>query len=85
LKTVLADDRGRVTLGTSLVGRYGRRFALIDAALEIVLVPVAKNPVARLAQIGRQFGLDRYTLKQLREIARVEAEKEILRKNVCRH
>ena len=36
VKTVLADDRGRITLGTSVVGKYGRKFALIDAQRETV-------------------------------------------------
>ncbi len=86
MKTALADDRGRITLGTSALDRYGRKFAVINAEKEIVLIPIARNPLAKLARIGEKARIDGYTLKQLRKIARTEAEKEIFgTKNVCRH
>ena len=80
MKTVLADERGRITLGTTMLDKYGKKFAVINAEKEIVLVPIARNPVLKLAQIGKQAGIDKYTLKQLRKMAVKQAEKEILYK-----
>ena len=85
MRTVLADERGRVTLGAKIVDKYGRKFALVSTANEIALVPIAKDPLAELARIGREAGIDKYTLKELRGIAMEEAEKQIGGKNVRRH
>ena len=81
MKTVFADDRGRIVLGTKFLHRYGKRFAVVSANKEIVLVPIAKDPLARLKEIGKESGIDKYTLKELKGMAREEAEKE-LSKNV---
>ena len=86
MKTVFADERGRITLGAGLLDKYGKKFAVIGDRKEIVLVPIAKDPVDRLAQIGKKAGFAKYSLKQLRKIGREEAEKEAFgTKNVRRH
>jgi hypothetical protein len=77
MKTVFADERGRITLGSKLLDRYGKKFAVVSAGKEIVLVPIAKDPLAKLKEIGRQAGIDKYTVKQLRKMAAEEAEKEL--------
>ena len=77
MKTVFADERGRITLGASMLDKFGRKFAVISAEKEIVLVPISKNPLAELRRIGKRAGIDRYTIKQLRGMAKEEAEKEI--------
>jgi len=77
MKTVFADERGRITLGAKLLEKYGKKFAVISANKEIVLVPIAKDPVARLVQIGKKAGIDKYTLTQLRKMGQEVAEKEI--------
>lgn len=79
MEIVLADERGRITLGTKLVERYGEKFAVIKGRKEVVLVPVAEDPIAELVKMGQQSGIDRYSLKELRKIAREEAEKEVSR------
>ena len=63
MKTVFADDRGRIVLGTKFLHKYGRKFAVVSAKNEIVLVPIAKDPLARLKEIGKESGIDKYTLK----------------------
>jgi len=78
MKTTFADERGRITLGAKILHKYGKRFAVVSAGNEIVLVPIAKDPVAKLAQIGKQAGIDRYTLKELKKMAKQEAKKEAL-------
>lgn len=37
-----------------------------------------KDPIAELAKIGKKAGIDKYSIKELRQIAREEAEKEAL-------
>ena len=81
MKTALADERGRIILGTKFLHKYGRKFAVIGTPKEIVLVPIAKDPVAELTKIGREAGIDKYSLAELKKMARDEAEKEVF-KNV---
>ena len=76
MKTALADERGRIVLGTKFLHKYGRKFAVIGTPKEIVLVPIAKNPVAELTKLGRDAGIDKYALAELKKIAEGEAEKE---------
>jgi hypothetical protein len=75
MKTALADERGRIVLGTKFLDKYGKKFAVIGTPKEIVLVPIANDPIAELAKIGRESGIDNYTLIELKRIARDEAEK----------
>lgn len=76
MKTVSADDRGRIVLGTKFLHKYGKKFAVVGTPKEIVLVPIAKNPVAELTRLGKEGGIDKYTLVELKKMAREEAEKE---------
>ena len=76
MKTVLADERGRIVFGTKFLGKYGKKFAVVSTPKEIVLVPIAKDPLAELKRLGKEAGIDKYTLVELRKIAREEAEKE---------
>lgn len=76
MKTALADERGRIVFGTKFLHKYGKKFAVIGTPKEIVLVPIAKDPVAELTKIGREAGIDKYTLTELKKIAREEAERE---------
>ncbi len=76
MKTVLADKRGRIVLGTKLLHRYGRKFAIVSTQKEIVLVPISKNPVDELTRLSKEAGIDKFTLAELKKMAREEAEKE---------
>ena len=78
MKTVLADNRGRIVLGTKFLHKYGKKFAIVGTLKEIVLVPIAKDPVAELTRIGKESGIDKYTLAELKKIAREESENEAL-------
>ena len=77
MKAALVDERGRITLGSKIVDRFGRRFAIVTTARDIVLVPIAKDPLAELQRLGKEAGIDKYTLKELKEMTREEAQKEI--------
>ena len=76
MKTVLADDRGRIILGTKFLHRYGKKFAVVGTPKEIVLVPIAKDPLAELTKLGKESGIDKYSLTELKKMAREEAQKE---------
>ncbi len=76
MRTVLADERGRITLGMKIVDRLGRKFAVVAAGGEVVLVPIAKDPIAELGKIGKAAGMDKYTLSELKREIREEAERQ---------
>ena len=76
MKTVLADDRGRIILGTKFLHKYGKKFAVVGTPKEIVLVPIAKDPLTELTKLGRESGIDKYSLTELKKMAREEAQKE---------
>ena len=75
MKTVLADTRGRIVLGTKLLHKYGKKFAVVGTPKEIVLVPIAKEPLKELARLGKASGIDNYTISELRRMAGEEARK----------
>ena len=76
MKTVLADDRGRIVLGTKILHKYGKKFAVVGTSKEIVLVPIAKDPLVELTRLGKETGIDKYSLTELKKMARQEAQKE---------
>ena len=76
MKTVYADQRGRIVLGTKFLHKYGKKFAVVGTPKEIVLVPIAKDPLAELTKLGRESGIDRYSLTELKKMAMEEAQKE---------
>ena len=76
----MADERGRITLGSKIMERYGKKFAVVETERDIVLVPIAQDPLKELQKIGKEAGIDKYTIKELREMALEEAEKEVGRK-----
>lgn len=74
----MADERGRIIFGTKFLDKYGKKFAVVGTPKEIVLIPIAKDSLAELRRLGKEAGIDRYTLTELKRIAREEAEKEAL-------
>ncbi len=85
MKTILTDERGRLTLGTKLVERYGRKFVIVQTETKIVLHPIPKDPLKDLQELWKDSGIEKYDIKELKRMIRKEAEKEIeerLRKRV---
>lgn len=76
MKTVQADERGRIALGAKLVSKFGKRFAVVSTQKDIVLVPIAKDPLAELKRIGKQAGIDKFTVAELKKLARESAMRE---------
>lgn len=84
MKAVYADERGRVTLGSKMVGKHGNKFAVISHGKEIVLIPIPKNPLAEFRRLAKGSGIEHFTIKELAKMALEDAEKEAL-KSVRRH
>ena|SRR3989344_6603916 len=76
MKTTYADTRGRITIGGSLIKRYGKKFAVVETPREIVLIPISEDPLSFLRKTGEKAGLDKYSIKELKRLVRIEAEKE---------
>lgn len=77
--TTVMDERGRITLGKKLGKKYGRKFYVVPAVDEIILMPVSTNdPIKGFAELGKKSGMNKYSVKQLLKMAEKEAEKEIL-------
>ncbi|MDE1874250.1 MAG: hypothetical protein KGI04_04000 [Candidatus Micrarchaeota archaeon] len=72
------DSRGRVTVGLKLGKKFGRKFFVVPMPNEIALIPVPEDPVKNLQEMWEKAGLNKYTRKQLRNMAEKEAEKEAL-------
>ncbi|MDE1856889.1 MAG: AbrB/MazE/SpoVT family DNA-binding domain-containing protein [Candidatus Micrarchaeota archaeon] len=72
----MTDEGVRITIGRKLVKRYGRRFFVVPTERDIVLVPVPKDPVGELGRIGKEAGLDKFSMKQIRKFILEEASKE---------
>ncbi|MBI2660059.1 hypothetical protein HYX07_02765 [Candidatus Woesearchaeota archaeon] len=43
MQTVLADNKGGITLGTKIIRKYGQKFAVSCDSKYIVLTPIKKN------------------------------------------
>ena len=72
---LLADERGRVTLGSKIIDRYGKKYIVIIAEKEITLVPLKEDPLKKLKKMSKEAGLEKYGLKKLKRIAEEEAIK----------
>lgn len=72
------DKRGRVTIGEKLAKKYGRRFVVVPMPREILLVPWVKikDPIAELARIGKEAGLEKYSMAQIKKMAENAANEE---------
>jgi hypothetical protein len=69
------DEEGRIQLGPELRQRYGRRFFIVEAPGELVLLPVAEDPVKDLQELGRSLrGL---SVEDLKRRIDEEAQREV--------
>ena len=73
--TAECDEEGRIQLGPQVRQRYGRRFFVLEAPGELVLLPVAEDPVKDLQEIGRSLrGL---SVEDLKRRIDEQADKEV--------
>jgi len=63
--TAECDEEGRIQLEPDVQQRYGRKFFVVEAPGELVLLPVADDVVKDLQEIGRSLrGLSVEDLKR---------------------
>lgn len=79
MELLKTDARCRVTIGKKAVTRYGRRFRMVDTPDGILLLPVSKDPVKGLRELGRKAGIGKYSINGIKKMIATEAEKEALR------
>ena len=77
MKKAFMDDRGRITLGSKLADKFGKTFAVVETVSGITLIPIAKDPLKKLQELGKP--LEKYSIKQLRKMAMESAKSEVRR------
>lgn len=76
LETSTCDHRGRIVLPREVRDEFGTRYVVIKALDEVVLIPVPKDPIQTLRELGKKAGIDRFSIMQLKAIIREEALKQ---------
>lgn len=74
---VVCDDRGRILLPKDLREEYGEKFIIAKAPGEVVLIPVPKDPLKDLRELGKKLPKD-MSVADLKKLARELALKEVL-------
>ena len=64
--------------------RHGDEYYVVETHNDIILVPVPKDPIKDLQDIGRRAGLDRYSIRQLRQMALDEASEQLEKRHALR-
>lgn len=79
MQITVLDERSRITLGRKIEKKYGKRFIVVPAKDEIILMPApSKDPIKGLEELGKKSGINNYSLKQIKKMVQEEAEKEAL-------
>lgn len=77
MDSVKLDDRGRILIAKKIREKYGDEFMLVEAPGEIVLLPVPKDPLKDLQELGKKLPKD-MSVKDLKKMAQELALKEVL-------
>lgn len=72
------DAKGRVYIEKEIRKGFGERIFVFRAGNEIVIRPVPKDPLKHLQKLWREAGLNKYSARELKKMARKEAEREIV-------
>lgn len=79
LEVTVLDKRSRITLGKKIEKRYGKRFIVVPAKDEIILMRApSRDPIEGLEELGKNSSINKYSIKQLRKMALEEAGREAL-------
>ncbi len=73
---VECDRKGRLYLKEALRSRYGEKFVIVEAPHELILLPVPKDPVKDLAELGRP--LRKHSLVSIKRRIREQAKWEAI-------
>lgn len=82
MQEVVCDEKGRIVLPKQVREAFGRRFVIVPALGEILLLPIPRDPVKRLGELGRKAGISQMSLSQLKRSIAEEASRQ---SNVRRH
>jgi hypothetical protein len=71
------DEKARICLTKEIADRYGRRFVIVPAKGEVILVPVSEDPIKALQEEGKKIpkGL---SISDIKRMARERGKKEAL-------
>ena len=72
---VSCDKKGRILLSEAIRSKYGDKFVLLEAPGELVLLPVPKDPVKDLEELGKP--LRHMSLREIEKMAYRQAMKEV--------
>lgn len=75
--TTQCDQKGRIQLKQAVREKYGEKFVIVEAPDKILLLPVPRDPVRDLEELGRP--LRGISMKALKKRIRARAEEEALR------
>jgi hypothetical protein len=74
MRTSKCDRKGRLLLRPALRRRFGDEFFVVEAPRKINLLPVPRDPVKDLRELGR--ALKGYSIAELKETIRQQAMEE---------
>ncbi|MDE1827995.1 MAG: AbrB family transcriptional regulator [Candidatus Micrarchaeota archaeon] len=77
MEFTVVDERGRVTIGNKLVAKYGKQFIVVPTPEEILLVPTAEDPLAKLKELGKKLKIRNISATEITRLAEEEAYSEI--------
>lgn len=69
------DSKGRLYLKDTIREKYGELFYLVQMPGELLLIPIPKDPIKELAELGSKAGIDRIPLEELKTMIGEEASK----------
>ena len=73
--TAECDEKGRLQLSPEVLQRYGRKFFLVEAPGELVLLPVPDDVVKSLEEWGKP--LQHLSLEEIKRIIDKRAMQEV--------
>ena len=76
MPVVECDERGRLVVPKDVREKYGNAFYVVKGLGKVVLIPVAKDPLKDLEELGEK--LPELSVKEIKERARKRALKEAL-------
>lgn len=76
LKTSECDEKGRLVLPREIRDEFGKRYVVVKALDEVVLIPVPKDPLKTLRELGKKAGIDRFSIKKIKTMIREEGLKQ---------
>jgi len=71
------DEKGRILIPKEMRQKAGTEFHAVQWRGDIILIPVPKDPLRALEEMGRKAGLHKLSIAQIKKAGRGLAEKEV--------